>query len=405
MQNEKSQSDNQSTRVKVSSVLLLSLLALTVLGAGVLYAHASSSVSLNNVQIFVQTSNTSIQYQYDVSVYNTTGSLVAYTQTNYAGAGFELPTGSYLITATAYNQPQLYPCSSVCASPLVSSPPTKAGGTVVCSGCLYPLRGPSVEYGYVFVQVNGPMSVNLPTQNASQVSTTNVSVKVTFANGTAAAGAYVSAFVVGQSYYWYNTNYTFYGQTDSNGMATLTVPKAPVEVSASLSVPVTLPTNDTTVTRTIAGQKINVTVYWYPMSVELSGSTLIVPPATNASITLQYQPSACCVGPIYSAGGGVAETPSGSVAGQTSAANPNVQQSTTTSQSLASRISPFTLSATASDPGTITTASPSVHQTTTVTQRSASVSAGGSLLWGGIAVTAVAAVAVLVALVTVRGRR
>jgi hypothetical protein len=33
------------------------------------------------------------------------------------------------------------------------------------------------------------------------------------------------------------------------------------------------------------------------------------------------------------------------------------------------------------------------------------VSAGGSLLWGGIAVTAVAAVAVLAALVTIRGRR
>ena len=74
---------------------------MTALGAGGYYALASSSVSLNNVQISIVTTS-SLPYYFDVSVYNTTGSFVSYTSTNFPAAAFVLPSGTYLFTVTAF---------------------------------------------------------------------------------------------------------------------------------------------------------------------------------------------------------------------------------------------------------------------------------------------------------------
>jgi hypothetical protein len=388
MNEQRVKSDTQSIRVKLLGVVLLSLLAMTLLGAGSLYATASSGGTFSNVQVFIQTSSTTVQFQYDVSVYNSTGFLVASTQTGYPAAGFELPVGDYLVTATAYNQPQAYPCQDVCESPLASTPPSNQQSAAIQEPMI---ASPTVEYGYLFEDVSGPTTLTIQTQNASELPSTNVVVRAAFENGTAAAGAYISAFVVGQSYYWYNSNYNFYTQTDGNGMAKLTVPQAPVELSASLSVPVTLPSNETTVTTTVGGQKINVTVYWSPSEVELSGSALIVPPANSANITLQYLQTDCCVVPYQ---GGVPPTDGQSV--QTTATS-SVPQTAEQAGTPVSRISPFSVPE---------AGSPASHSSTQVQTRPESLSASGAALsWGELAVAAIATIVTLAALVSLRGRR
>jgi hypothetical protein len=68
------------------------------------------------------------------------------------------------------------------------------------------------------------------------------------------------------------------------------MPSAPLLVTADLNVPIVLPQTQSTVTVTVGGQKVNVTLYWQPSSVYLQGQTLILPPQTSGSIVLQYQP-------------------------------------------------------------------------------------------------------------------
>jgi hypothetical protein len=406
---ETTRKDNPHTRrVRTSSLILLSLLGLAALGAGGLYAYAASNVSLNNVQVNVVTS-ANLPYNFVVSAYNTTGSLVSYTQTNYPAAAFMLPSGSYLFTVTAYHYDN-YPCN-YCAYPAGydSKTAVSQGGTP----SIYPVRyGPNVEYGFSLQQVSGAATITINTQNATNIPTSNVSVKVTYANGTAAAGASVSAFVVGQSYYWwgYNSGISMYTQTDSQGMATLTVPQAPVEISSSLSVPVNIPQSESTVQVIIGGQKVNVTVYWQPMYVYLSGSALLIPPQTSADITLQYQQSNIYYPLAYSSPpppmGGVTYTSSGTATGQQGA--PQSQSGsgqTAASQGLgapANKISAFGASSHLS-----TTSSGGSSGLTPSTQgASAPASNGGStLLLVSVAVVAVAASVAGLVVITARGRQ
>jgi hypothetical protein len=308
--------------------LLVAVAVSSVAGAG-LVAQSASGAQLDNVQVFVQTAN-SANYEYYLTVYNATGSLVATTQSSIPGGGFELPAGSYLITASAYEYPYYY-CYDC---------PVYAGqGAATMPSTSY--ASPQYEYGWAFEQVSGPTTVTINTQNDSSIPTTSVTVKAEYFNGTAASGAYVSSFVVGQ-YYYYNPGLTMYGQTDSQGMATLTVPQAPVEVDVYESVPVVLPQNETTVTTTIGGQKVNVTVYWSPMYVELTGSALIVPPATSATVTLQYLPQPyCCYYPLSAAPApyGVVGPPSATGSGTGSSTGQGAPSS-----GPAARISPLSVS-------------------------------------------------------------
>jgi hypothetical protein len=71
---------------------------------------------------------------------------------------------------------------------------------------------------------------------------------------------------------------------------TLVTPTAPVLVSASTSLPIMLPYNQTTTQVTVAGQKVNVTANWEPNYVSFAGQALILPPQTSTVIALQYQP-------------------------------------------------------------------------------------------------------------------
>jgi hypothetical protein len=161
-----------------------------------------------------------------------------------------------------------------------------------------------------------------------------VSVKVSFVNGTAAAGAWVSASVVGQWYYWWgqDSGVVMSAQTDNNGLATLVIPVAPAVITAWDWVPVNLPKNETTAVVNVGGENVNVTVYWQPTYVGLSASTLLIPPANSANLTLKYQQPTYWYLPM---GVGYAQAPSGqggaTIANQPSGVPTQVSQQQTAS--------------------------------------------------------------------------
>jgi len=122
------------------------------------------------------------------------------------------------------------------------------------------------------------------------MNTTKVTITAKFLNGTAAAGTYVDASIVGGGY-WYpsDNSVTMSGQTGSDGVVTLQVPAVPLELTAWNWISVNLPTSQTTTQVTIGGSPVNVTVYWQPTYVGLAGSSLLLPPATSATITMKAQ--------------------------------------------------------------------------------------------------------------------
>ena len=154
-------------------------------------------------------------------------------------------------------------------------------------GC-YP---PSSWYGYQSATVTGSQTINIQMQNVSKLPTSSVTVKVSYVNGTAVADASVYASIVGEWYYWYwqDNGITMSAQTDSNGVAHLVIPTAPSVITAWKWVPVLDSRNGTSIITTVGGEKVNVTIYWEPTYVGLSGSGLLLPPQNSISITLHYQ--------------------------------------------------------------------------------------------------------------------
>jgi len=260
-----------------------------------LMIQPASAGSFNNVQVFA-TTTTDRAYSFQFAAYNLSGTLIASYQTSYPAAAFELPSGGYLFTVSAIHYDYAkYPC------PLVDSgeskaPPTAgttqsnssgSGSTAVMPICYLP----SSEYGYATATVSGAQTINIQMQNVSTFPTTAVTVKVAYANGTAAAGASVYASVVGEWYYWWGdgTSVIMGAQTDNNGVAHLVIPKAPAVVTAWQWVPVLTGKDGSMIQVNIGGEKVNVTVYWEPTYVGLSGSGLLLPPQSSISLTLHYQ--------------------------------------------------------------------------------------------------------------------
>src|SRR5208283_5468496 len=97
-------------RMKLSiATLLLGFLLVGGLGSAALVpAHAaSSSATLNNVQVLVQTTNGNMT-SYSLTAYNSSGYEVVSSTSNYPGFGLELPNGTYLITVTASQEGSYY---------------------------------------------------------------------------------------------------------------------------------------------------------------------------------------------------------------------------------------------------------------------------------------------------------
>jgi len=269
---------NRIPKLGASTAMTILLLSL-VIPAAALVTAARPSASLDSLQVTVQTA-ANLPFQYSLTAYNTSGYQVASFTGNYPEAAFGLPDGAYLVTASAYYQ-QNYVCG-VCALPAKS--PSGATAT--------PIRyiPPESEYGYAVVKLTGPAQITIATKNATQAPLVNIPVHVRFMNGTAAAGADVSGYVVGGNYL-NSQQWVTYGQTGSDGSFTLLLPEAPIQVNAYISFPIQLPKNVSTVPVVVGGQKVNVTVYWQPSYVTLSGQALVLPPQMSADITLKVQPS------------------------------------------------------------------------------------------------------------------
>jgi hypothetical protein len=338
-----------------SGVFTLILLGLSIVA--VTFIPMTGASSLNGVDITIHTTQ-NLPFQYALTAYNTSGYQVANFYGNFPEAAFWLPSGTYLITASAYQQ---YNYCYYCAVPAMATAgavggagaPPAAGGAGVAMPVRYP---PYSEYGYAVIKVTGNTQITIATSNNSQTSLTNYQVHVGFVNGTAAEGAYVSAYVVG-SYYSYSQGWTSYGQADRNGDVTLAMPAAPIQVNAYLSVPIHLPKGISTVTVEVGGQKVNVTVYWQPNYVSLVGQALILPPDKSAKITLHVQQQAYpspinyggVVGPAQTGAPGVTTVTTTKAAGQELATPPQ-----------GSNIAPFSpTSAQLSSPGQQATEPPS----------------------------------------------
>jgi hypothetical protein len=178
--------------------------------------------------------------------------------------------------------------------------------------CVY--KQPVVEYGFAVQTVSGPTSLTIPTKSMNATSTAAITVQANYPNGTAAKDASISASIVGNSYWWgYDSTVSMYNTTDAGGSATLVTPNAPILLSVWATLPVNLPTNQTTVQRTIAGEPVNVTVYWQPTYVSFAGWSLVIPPQTSAKITLHFQQPMYYVTPYaqtgVSSGAGQVSTP------------------------------------------------------------------------------------------------
>jgi len=329
---------------------ILAFLAAAVLVASsaAMVNRASAAPALDLVQVGLQTSM-SYPYQYSLTAYNTSGYQVASYQSGYPGAAFQLPAGTYLLTASAYYQNSTS-CLQ-CVYPGTSGSSTASGAGTAIAPIIRPFTSEVTEYGYSVTQVSGPTSIAINLKNASALPLTQLTIHVGYANGTAASGASVSGSVVG-SYYVYSPKVTSYGQTDKSGDVTLTMPQAPVDVNAYLSIPLKLPSSTTTVTVNVGGQKVNVTVYTEPSQISLNGEALILPPQTSANIVLHYQPSGYPI--VYA--GTPAVSGSGAVSSSVTPAQTSLQTNSSSIQTgAATRIAPFNPTA-----GQLTTASPGV---------------------------------------------
>jgi len=253
------------------------------------------SAALNSVQVAIQPKNISSASSYDLVVYNSTGIPVASYNGQFPMITFSLPSGTYLFSATVSGQASKMPACCVCAESGtvagtgVASPPTQSTGTGAASSAIaYPCfySGP-VEYGYSLTTVSGSTSITIATQPPSSIPTTGVNVSVSYKNGTAAAGAYVYASMVGYGwYYGANSNVVLDAQTGANGVAHLVVPEAPLIVSASKSIPVVLPKGETTTQVKVGGELVNVTLYYSPYYIYESTTGLLIPPQTSLSMVL-----------------------------------------------------------------------------------------------------------------------
>ena len=270
---------------RIGTFLAISLLLLLTSGGATLAQPPAAATSYNQVQVKVQTAN-ALNATYIGTVYNSSGYMEATVQSRYPVFSFDLPSSTYLFAVTALQQ-SVSRCPSY--AEYAKGGVAQAGPAVIYPPCFW--NNPAIEYGYSFQQVAGSTSITIATHPIDKIPTSNVTITASYLNGTAASGASVSAYIVGEWYWWGNSNnrLVLWGQTDKTGKVDLIVPSVPVEVSAWAWLPVNLPSHQTTVQTTVGGEKVNVTVYWQPTYVGLAGSALIMPPKTGASITLHAQ--------------------------------------------------------------------------------------------------------------------
>ncbi len=302
VQTKPTQGPKVTATILSASVIILFLVGLSsvpqLLAVGSTASNLAGAAALNPVELSIQTKNMTSVSSYDLIAYNSSGAPVASYTGQYPRVTLELPSGTYLFAATANGPTPGQPgACCVCAQSGAATTATPPGlktnsGPSASSAIAYPCFYGSapVEYGYSLSQVSGSTTLAIATQPPSSIPTADVSVSVSFKNGTAVSGAYVSASVVGTGLSWGgNSNLTMYAQTGANGAAHLVVPAVPLTVTASDSVQVNLTQGQTTVQVNVGGQPVNVTLYYSPNYVYLSASALLLPPLTSLSVVLTAQ--------------------------------------------------------------------------------------------------------------------
>ncbi len=290
-------STNMPTKIALVTVALL-VSALGLFGPGITtFASTHSTPAYSNVQVSIAPQNSSLNI-FSLTVYNSTGGVVASSESMYPAFSVELPQGSYLFTATASssNGYNFYP-------------PIAYGASSSTPAVIYPkYYGYQDEYGYASVQVNSSStSLSISTTELSSIQSSQVTIVAKYANGTAADGASVYASVIGDDDWYYPTStLSMNNQTGTDGSATLTVPDVPLDVTVWSWVQVNLPQSQITTQVTVAGQPVNVTAYWQPTYIGVAGSAMLFPPFQQTSITLKAQQQNFWAYPL-----GVVSTPSG----------------------------------------------------------------------------------------------
>jgi hypothetical protein len=348
-------------------------LTLTVILGIVLICLSSlsfvSADSYNNVQIFIQT-NSGIPDYFTISAFNMSGFMVASSQTFYPAASFELPNGQYMFIVTA--EQRYY------STDYKSTPVTAKDSTGIATPTISPDL-PVTEYGYSVVQVTSSKTFTIQTVNSTSLRTHNLTIKVAYANGTAAKGASVYGSILGGYYWGYENKLMMSNVTDAEGISNLIVPDAPVQVYAWSWLPVNLPEDKPSVqVAIVGGEKVNVTVYWQPNYVGLAGSVLLVPPEISASISLHVQQSS------YWATSSEVRDSTGMKDGTTTATSgPGLVPAAINQQSQTSSVTPpstVTAYVTSSD------REPTLTTTSSISESSNSIPVGSALLFAIAAV-------------------
>ncbi len=316
---KQTQKPKATATILSASVITLFLVGLSspqILAAASTACGLATVATLDPVQVSIQTKNLTSVSSYDLVAYNSTGTPVASYTGQYPRVTLDLPSGTYLFAATASGptpsqQTACCACVQSGAATTSTPPAPKANsGPSTSSAIAYPCyySNPPLEYGYSLTQVSGSDSLTIATQPPSSIPATDVTISVSFKNGTAVSGAYVSASVVGADLSWgANSNLSMYAQTAANGVAQLVVPAVPLTVAASESVQVNLTQTQTTVQVDVGGQPVNVTLYYSPNYVYLSASALFLPPQTSLTMVLTAQTQSP---PILYAGGPASSTAS-----------------------------------------------------------------------------------------------
>lgn len=298
---------------------------------------SASTPVLYPVHISITPQNITQVTSYDLVAYNSSGVQVASYTGLYPEAALSLPAGTYLFAATVEGQQSSK--SSVCCGCLQTAPAqSSSASSAIAYPCYY--NPQPQEYGYSVTAVSAPTTVSISTESPSSFPTARVSVNVSYKNGTAVSGAYVSANSVGTYLYWGNyANFTLYAQTGKDGAAQMVVPAVPLVVSASYSVQVSLPKGQTTEQVTVGGEVVNVTLYYSPQYVYLTDSALLLPPQTSLSMVLTAQTQS---GPILYAQSSGAETAVPPTTGAAVSSPGSTSAATTTTLSASStNIPPF----------------------------------------------------------------
>ncbi len=290
------------------ALFLITVVSILGLGISSLGSFSfASAATLNNVDVKIQTSSIQADY-FVVNAFNMSGYLESSVQTHYSGASFELPNDQYIFTVTANNE-----SNSIYPVPLLSPSSGSASSSSYPSLPIY--IAPAIEYGFSVNQISSSTSFTITTQNVNQFPTNSLAVTVQYPNGTAAAGASVSASVIGSSYYWgYEANVITWATTGADGVANLIVPTAPVQINGWLWVPSNETGFSTPKVVGAPGQVVNGSIIAYPIYLGLAGSAIVIPPQTSATISLQVQEPNYWVTPYAGAASAVPGSSSSGIA-------------------------------------------------------------------------------------------